>query len=82
MTRPLRVSAVLFDLDGTLADSAGDLALALNRIRESRGVVASGRFGAQGTFMAQEVLAKHEETYAPPASAGDRALRPAWVRSP
>ena len=38
MTRPLRVSAVLFDLDGTLADSAGDLALALNRIRESRGL--------------------------------------------
>ena len=38
MTRPLRVSAVLFDLDGTLADSAGDLALALNRIRTSRGL--------------------------------------------
>jgi len=35
---PLRISAVLFDLDGTLADSAGDLALALNRIRESRGL--------------------------------------------
>ena len=35
---PLRVHAVLFDLDGTLADSAGDLALALNRIRESRGL--------------------------------------------
>jgi phosphoglycolate phosphatase len=36
--RPLPVSAVLFDLDGTLADSAGDLALALNRIRISRGL--------------------------------------------
>ncbi|MCC6197219.1 MAG: phosphoglycolate phosphatase [Burkholderiales bacterium] len=36
--RPLTVSAVLFDLDGTLADSAGDLALALNRIREARGM--------------------------------------------
>jgi len=36
--RPLRVSAVLFDLDGTLADSAGDLALALNQIRTSRGL--------------------------------------------
>jgi phosphoglycolate phosphatase len=36
----LRISAVLFDLDGTLADSAGDLALALNRIRESRGLPA------------------------------------------
>ncbi len=38
MIAPLRISAVLFDLDGTLADSAGDLALALNRIRESRGL--------------------------------------------
>jgi len=36
--RPLPVEAVLFDLDGTLADSAGDLALALNMIREVRGM--------------------------------------------
>jgi len=36
--RPLPVSVVLFDLDGTLADSAGDLALALNRIRQARGM--------------------------------------------
>lgn len=32
------MTAVLFDLDGTLADSAGDLALALNMIREARGL--------------------------------------------
>lgn len=36
--RPLPVAAVLFDLDGTLADSAGDLALALNRVREGVGL--------------------------------------------
>jgi N-acetyl-D-muramate 6-phosphate phosphatase len=36
--RPLPVSAVLFDLDGTLADSAGDLAGAVNRIRAERGL--------------------------------------------
>jgi len=36
--RPLPVAAVLFDLDGTLADSAGDLALALNMIRAARGL--------------------------------------------
>ena len=36
--RPLPVSAVLFDLDGTLADSAGDLALALNRVRADAGL--------------------------------------------
>ena len=36
--RPLAVKAVLFDLDGTLADSAGDLAGAVNRIRRERGM--------------------------------------------
>lgn len=36
--RPLPVSAVLFDLDGTLADSAGDLAAAVNRMRRERGL--------------------------------------------
>lgn len=34
----LSVAAVLFDLDGTLADSAPDLALALNMIRARRGL--------------------------------------------
>ena len=34
--------------------------------REGQGVVAHGRLGADGTFLADEVLAKHDENYMPP----------------
>ncbi len=34
--------------------------------REGEGVVAQGKLGASGVFMADEVLAKHDETYMPP----------------
>jgi cytochrome c-type biogenesis protein CcmE len=33
--------------------------------REGQGVIAEGRLGADGTFRAEEVLAKHDETYMP-----------------
>jgi cytochrome c-type biogenesis protein CcmE len=32
-------------------------------------VVANGRLGADGTFRASEVLARHDETYMPPEAA-------------
>ena len=34
--------------------------------REGQGVVAEGRFNAEGLFVADTVLAKHDETYMPP----------------
>ena len=34
--------------------------------REGQGVVAEGRFDASGIFIADTVLAKHDETYMPP----------------
>ena len=37
--------------------------------REGKGVVAQGRIGADGTFQAKEVLAKHDENYMPPEAA-------------
>ena len=33
--------------------------------REGQGVVAEGNIGSDGTFIATEVLAKHDETYMP-----------------
>ena len=37
--------------------------------REGKGVVAQGKLGADGTFRATEVLAKHDENYMPPQAA-------------
>ena len=34
--------------------------------REGQGVIAEGTLGADGTFQAREVLAKHDEKYMPP----------------
>ncbi len=37
--------------------------------KEGKGVVAQGRLGTDGIFMATEVLAKHDENYMPPDAA-------------
>ena len=37
--------------------------------KEGKGVVAQGKMGADGTFRASEVLAKHDENYMPPEAA-------------
>jgi cytochrome c-type biogenesis protein CcmE len=37
--------------------------------REGQGVIARGRIGPGGLFVAEEVLAKHDENYMPPAVA-------------
>ena len=34
--------------------------------KEGRGVVAQGKLGDDGVFVASEVLAKHDENYMPP----------------
>jgi len=45
---------------------------------EGQGVIAQGKMGPDGTFLAEEVLAKHDENYMPPEvaaamSAGEKA---------
>jgi cytochrome c-type biogenesis protein CcmE len=37
-----------------------------NLFREGSGVVAEGRLAANGTFLADNILAKHDERYMPP----------------
>jgi cytochrome c-type biogenesis protein CcmE len=34
--------------------------------KEGQGIIARGRLGPDGTFVAEEVLAKHDENYMPP----------------
>lgn len=38
--------------------------------REGQGIVSKGRLNEQGVFIAEEVLAKHDENYMPPEVAG------------
>lgn len=38
--------------------------------REGQGIVARGRLNGHGVFIAEEVLAKHDENYMPPEVAG------------
>jgi cytochrome c-type biogenesis protein CcmE len=42
-------------------------------IRENQGVVAHGKLGSDGIFVADEILAKHDENYMPPEVA--RAIK-------
>ena len=37
-----------------------------DRFREGQGIIANGRLDDRGEFVAQEVLAKHDENYMPP----------------
>ena len=38
--------------------------------REGQGIIANGRLDERGEFVAEEVLAKHDENYMPPELAG------------
>lgn len=55
----------------TVTDNARKISVVYNGIlpdlfQEGQGVIAQGRLGSDGVFMAEEVLAKHDENYMPP----------------
>ena len=66
----------------TITDGAEQVSVLFDDIlpdlfREGQGVIAEGSFGGDAVFVAQTVLAKHDETYMPPEVA--QALREAGV---
>jgi cytochrome c-type biogenesis protein CcmE len=55
----------------TVTDTAKNVTVRYDGIlpdlfKEGKGVVAQGQLGADGVFVAREVLAKHDENYMPP----------------
>ena len=61
---------VRFDLtDHTAVVTVAYRGLLPDLFREGQGIVALGRIDAGGVLQAEEVLAKHDETYMPPALA-------------
>ncbi len=44
--------------------------------REGQGIIAHGRLGSNGLFIADEVLAKHDENYMPPEVAESLKAKP------
>jgi cytochrome c-type biogenesis protein CcmE len=58
--------AVRFEVtDGATTVAVAYRGLLPDLFREGQGVVAEGALDAQGTFLADNVLAKHDETYMP-----------------
>ena len=62
------------DVNFTVTDLAKSMPVRYRGIlpdlfKEGKGVVAEGRLGPNGVFVAQEVLAKHDENYMPPEAA-------------
>jgi cytochrome c-type biogenesis protein CcmE len=52
--------------DGTHAVRVAYTGILPDLFREGQGVVANGTLGRDGTFLATEILAKHDEKYMPP----------------
>ena len=60
----VRISFVITDLENEVRVQYRGILPDL--FREGQGIVAEGRLVADGSFLADEVLAKHDENYMPP----------------
>jgi len=60
----LKIAFVLTDFHHTIKVEYDGLLPSL--FREGQGIVAEGRLNVKGVFMADQVLAKHDENYHPP----------------
>ncbi|MEL6367153.1 MAG: cytochrome c maturation protein CcmE [Pseudomonadota bacterium] len=59
------------ELEFTLTDTKNELVVAYTGVlpdlfRDGQGIIARGQLGEDGRFVAEEVLAKHDENYMPP----------------
>ncbi len=82
--------SVIRDSDGVttqfdLTDTADSITVRYTGLlpdlfREGQGIVAQGKINTEGIFVAQEVLAKHDENYMPPEVA--EALKEAGAKHP
>lgn len=76
----LHVSFRLTDCKSSLEVEYSDLLPDL--FREGQGIVAHGHLNKQGIFMADQVLAKHDENYMPPAVAKSLKNKPGTACMP
>jgi len=69
--RPGEGLTVHFDLtDNAEVVSVQFAGILPDLFREGQGIIANGRLNESGEFVADEVLAKHDENYMPPELAG------------
>lgn len=71
MVKPGSVRRDNLTVEFIVTDTAKDVPVSYTGIlpdlfREGKGVVAQGKLGSDGHFVASEVLAKHDENYMPP----------------
>ncbi|MFP4560932.1 MAG: cytochrome c maturation protein CcmE [Thiohalorhabdus sp.] len=62
------------DVRFVITDTSQDVPIEYSGIlpdlfREGQGIVANGKLNGEGVFLAEEVLAKHDEEYMPPEAA-------------